>query len=265
MCSSDLIEPGMGERGKKLLEYYDKSLGGLGEQGAEASRFNKALAFLEAGQDARGILSGATTGAKKFLTGEAEIQRQQRAREQALMEAGEKVESGHRKEAKGDIDGAMKDFADARRDLTSIRTAEIAASAHGASDRAKEERIKQIQADFKARTGKDMPYSDALAEHTRLTTTTEGSNRQRAIAAGNKEYAAWEQNLMVNPLQYGDLLKKVGKGDKKAIAEWEEIKKQKRREFQNAAMGDFDVADSGTKGGAKGAVDTKNPLLGGKG
>ena len=45
----------------------------------------------------------------------------------------------------------------------------------------------------------------------------------------------------------------------------EEIKKQKRREFQNAAMGDFDVADSGTKGGAKGAVDTKNPLLGGKG
>ena len=81
----------------------------------------------------------------------------------------------------------------------------------------------------------------------------------------NKEYAAWEQNLMVNPLQYGDLLKKVGKGDKKAIAEWEEIKKQKRREFQNAAMGDFDVADSGTKGGDKGVVDTKNRLLSGKG
>ena len=129
----------------------------------------------------------------------------------------------------------FRSFADARRDLTSIRTAEIAASAHGASDKAKEARIEKIQADYKARTGKDLSYSDALGELTRLTTTAEGTAEARAKIAANTAYEKWEAALFMN---HPDLLDKARKGDKKAIAELNKLKDDKYQELLKRNMPD---------------------------
>jgi len=117
-----------------------------------AERANRALAFLEGGSDPRGFTSGAITGAKSYLKGAGEIAAKAETREATLAESRAKFAAGQRARAAGDIAASDKLFNEAaqlenqaniarNRDATSVRTAEIAASAAGQASRQEEKAI----------------------------------------------------------------------------------------------------------------------------
>jgi hypothetical protein len=163
-------------------------------------RSNMALAFLEGGSDPRGFTSGAVTGAKSYLKGEGEIAASQQTQELALSKAKAEHAAGIQARARGDIEAANKHFdkeAEIKKDL---QVANISAAASrdsaGAAQRYEEAQIKRIQDEYKAKTGKDLSYEEAIKRRTESRTTAadsiEGQNKRAAQTALQE----WKKSVM---------------------------------------------------------------------
>lgn len=177
-----------------------KQQAGLGEATSAKERANLAKAFLKMGSNARGFLPGAIEGAESYLTGAGEIAASQKTQELALGKANAERAAGIQARARGDIEAANKHFdkeAEIKKDLqvAAGNNAATMASA-GATQRYEEEQIKRIQAEYKAKTGKDLSYEDAMKRRTESRTTAADSIESQNKRAAQTALQEWKKSVM---------------------------------------------------------------------
>jgi hypothetical protein len=221
------VKSGASEEDKAYADIIKKQQSGLGEATSAKERANMAKAFLKMGANPRGFLAGAIEGGESYLTGAGEIAGFKQAQETALAKANAEHAAGIQARARGDIEAANKHFdkeAEITKDLkvAGMQSAATMASA-GATQRYSEEQIKRIQAEYKAKTGKDLSYEEAIKRKTEATTTAADSAEARLKTAAGNKYAEWLSNGSLTDMKYQELLKS---GDQAAIAKYLENKKR---------------------------------------
>jgi len=198
MMEKQGFKPGATADEQAYADMVARQQAGLGASTDAKERANRARAFLKMGANARGFLPGAIEGAESYLTGAGEIAAGKEAREMTLAEARAKYAAGQRARAAGDITASDKLFSDAaqlenqaniarNRDATSIRTAEISASAAGQAGRQEEAKVDAYMKDNPGVT-RSQAYA-AVAQYSRGETNE--INRMRyadAALADNMEY-----------------------------------------------------------------------------
>jgi hypothetical protein len=221
------VKSGPSDADKSLGDIIAKQQSGLGDVVDAKERANRAKAFLQLGKNPRGFGAGAIDAAETYLTGAGEIAGFKQTQELALGKANAEHAAGIQARARGDIEAANKHFdkeAEIKKDL---QVAGINAAAHrdsaGATQRYSEEQIKRIQAEYKAQTGKDLSYEDAIKRRTEATTTAADSAEARLKTAAGNKYAEWLSNGSLTDMKYQELLKS---GDQTAIAKYLENKKR---------------------------------------
>jgi hypothetical protein len=158
MMEKQGFKPGATADEQAYADMVARQQAGLGDATSAKERANMAKAFLKMGSNARGFLPGAIEGAESYLTGAGEIAAGKETREMALAEARAKYAAGQRARASGDIAASDKLFDEAKklesqaniarnRDATSIRTAEISASAAGQAGRQEEAKVEAYMKD----------------------------------------------------------------------------------------------------------------------
>jgi len=219
MMEKQGFKSGATEEEKAYADMVAKQQAGLGDATSAKERANMAKAFLKMGANPRGFLAGAIEGGESYLTGAGEIAAGKEAREATLAEARAKYSAAQRARAAGDIAASDKLFSDAakleqeaniakNRDATSITTAGMQAASAGATQRYEEDQIKRIQQEYKAKTGKDLSYEEAIKRRTEAKTTAadsiEGQNKraaQTALQEWKKSVMYTEEYLKMTPAE----------------------------------------------------------------
>lgn len=194
------VKSGPSEADKSLGDIIAKQQSGLGDVIDAKERANQAKAFLQLGKNPRGFGAGAIDAAESYLTGAGEIAGFKQTQELALGKANAEHAAGIQARARGDIEAANKHFdkeAEIKKDLqiAAGNNAATMASA-GATQRYAEEQIKRIQAEYKAKTGKDLSYEDAIKRRTEASTTAADSNETRAKIAAESALNDWKKSVM---------------------------------------------------------------------
>jgi hypothetical protein len=183
-----------------LAAMYAKEQAGMPDTFDAKRRTNMALAALKLGKNPRGLLPGAIDAAESYLTGEGEIASAQKAQELAIGKANAERAAGIQARARGDIETANKHFdkeAEIKKDIQ-IAAGNNAATlgAAGATQRYSEAQIKRIQDEYKAKTGKDLSYEEAIKRKTEASTTAADSNETRAKIAAESALNDWKKSVM---------------------------------------------------------------------
>jgi hypothetical protein len=194
------IKSGPSEEDKSLADLYAKQQAGLGDVVSAKERANQAKAWLQLGKNPRGFGAGAIDAAESYLTGAGDIAGFKQTQELALGKAKAEHAAGIQARARGDFETANKHFdkeAEIKKDL---QVANITASSHvaaaGAPQRYSEAQIKRIQDEYKAKTGKDLSYEEAIKRKTEASTTAADSNETRARIAAESALNDWKKSVM---------------------------------------------------------------------
>jgi len=221
------IKSGATPEEQALAAIYAKEQAGMPDTFDAKRRTNMALAALKLGKNPRGFGAGAIDAAESYLTGEGEIASAQKAQELAIGKANAERAAGIQARARGDIEAANKHFdkeAEIKKDL---QVAGINAAAHrdsaGATQRYSEEQIKRIQAEYKAKTGQDLSYEDAIKRRTEASTTAADTAEARLRGGAAGKFSDWLTSGSLTDMKYQELLKS---GNQAAIDKYLEAKKQ---------------------------------------
>jgi hypothetical protein len=246
------FEPGATAEEKALSELYAKHQAGSKEVTSAQERANMALAFLKAGKNPRGFLPGAIEGAESYITGAGEIATKAEARETALTEARAKFAAGQRARAAGDIAASDKLFHEAAQlenqakiaagnNAATLGAANIHAAVAGQSTKLEKDAI-------------DAYMKEGL-------TYTQAYEKVKQAARGDSNdimRMRYADAALADDPQY---LKYKNSKKPEDQVKAKEIKDAKYREY--GILPPAAAAANPSGGGAKGQVDTKNPLLGG--
>jgi hypothetical protein len=183
-----------------LAAIYAKQKTGLDDVVDAKERANRARSFLALAKNPRGILAGAVDAGETYLTGAGEIAGFKQAQELAIGKADAERAAGIQARARGDIEAANKHFdkeAEIKKDLQ-VAAGNNAATlgAAGATQRYSEAQIKRIQDEYKAKTGKDLSYEEAIKRKTEASTTAADSNETRAKIAAESALNDWKKSVM---------------------------------------------------------------------
>jgi hypothetical protein len=199
MMKSQGVNPeAVGEKGKAYQAALEAQQAGVGGKEDQMERMARAKAFLSltqptGGKNALGQIGsafGEYLGEKAGNIKAIEELKMGNAKAQAEMEA------GNRARAAGDIEAANKHYDKAAEIKKDLQVANIHAAAAGASQRSEEAQIKRLQDEYKAKTGQDLSYADAMRMRTDLKSTAsesiEGQNRRAAQTALQE----WKKSVM---------------------------------------------------------------------
>jgi len=285
------IEERLSPEEKAFRERTAERLSGLDLKKNKAERMNAALAFLEAGSTVGGLGTAAIAGSKKYMLGQADIEKNYTDMQDNLMKSAAEQKVALRKDAAGDAAGALAasekaaefsqkakkdqndaDFAEKRlkseeamaeaRNRASIRAAEIGATI-------KPTEAERLRKDVDAANKAD-PTGQKAAEIIRVAELVNKtlSQKDESITGQALKAAAIEYNKFVNDLAYNPttavLAQQAAKGDPAAIAKIEDIKKRKEIEIYRSYQATPNATASAPPPPNKGKVDSNNPLLGGK-
>ena len=221
------VKSGPSDADKSLGDIIAKQQAGLGDVIDAKERANRAKAFLQLGKNPRGFGAGAIDAAESYLTGAGDIAGFKQTQELALGKANAEHAAGIQARARGDIEAANKHFdkeAEIKKDL---QVAGINAAAHrdsaGATQRYSEEQIKRIQAEYKAKTGQDLSYEDAIKRRTEASTTAADTAEARLRGGAAGKFSDWLTTGSLTDMKYQELLKS---GNQAAIDKYLEAKKQ---------------------------------------
>jgi hypothetical protein len=221
------VKSGATPEEQALAAIYAKEQAGMPDTFDAKRRTNMALAALKLGKNPRGFGAGAIDAAESYLTGEGEIASAQKAQELAIGKANAERAAGIQARARGDIEAANKHFdkeAEIKKDLqvAAGNNAATMASA-GATQRYSEEQIKRIQAEYKAKTGQDLSYEDAIKRRTEASTTAADTAEARLRGGAAGKFSDWLTSGSLTDIKYQELLKS---GNQAAIDKYLEAKKQ---------------------------------------
>jgi hypothetical protein len=256
------FKPGASADEQAYADLVAKQQAGLGDATSAKERANMAKAFLKMGANPRGFLAGAIEGGESYLTGAGEIAAGREAKEMTLAEARSKYSAAQRARAAGDIATSDKLFQEAakleqeakiaaERNATSIATAGITASASKIPYQMQKEEKEAVRAELRTKLGREPTMTEVIAAYSTASNKTADTTVQGQI---EKAFAA-ETELINLKLQNTELDPATRK----------KLEEQKVQIYQNIvkrlSAGQQTAGTSGS--GAKGQVDTKNPLLGG--
>ena len=221
------VKSGATPEEQALAAIYAKEQAGMPDTFDAKRRTNMALAALKLGKNPRGFGAGAIDAAESYLTGEGEIASAQKAQELAIGKANAERAAGIQARARGDFEAANKHFdkeAEIKKDLqvAAGNNAATMASA-GATQRYSEEQIKRIQAEYKAKTGQDLSYEDAIKRRTEASTTAADTAEARLRGGAAGKFSDWLTSGSLTDMKYQELLKS---GNQAAIDKYLEAKKQ---------------------------------------
>jgi hypothetical protein len=239
-----------------------KQQAGLGAATSAKERANMAKAFLKMGANPRGFLAGAIEGGESYLTGAGEIAAGKEARETTLAEARSKYSAAQRARVAGDIATSDKLFQEAakleqeaniakERNATSLATAGITAAASKIPYQMQKEEKEAVRAELRTKLGREPTMTEVIAAYSTASNKTADTTVQ-----GQIEKAFADETKLINlQLQNTELDPATRK----------KLEEQKIQIYQNIVkrLGSGQPAATASSGGAKGQVDTKNPLLGG--
>ena len=256
------FKPGASADEQAYADMIAKQQAGLGAATSAKERANMAKAFLKMGANPRGFLAGAIEGGESYLTGAGEIAAGKEARETTLAEARSKYSAAQRARVAGDIATSDKLFQEAakleqeaniakERNATSLATAGITAAASKIPYQMQKEEKEAVRAELRTKLGREPTMTEVIAAYSTASNKTADTTVQGQI---EKAFAA-ETELINLKLQNTELDPK----DRKKLEE------QKIQIYQNIVkrLGGGQQTAGASGGGAKGQVDTKNPLLGG--
>jgi hypothetical protein len=101
------IEERLSPEEKAFRERTAERLSGLDLKKNKAERMNAALAFLEAGSTVGGLGTAAIAGSKKYMLGQADIEKNYTDMQDNLMKSAAEQKAAMRKDAAGDAAGAL--------------------------------------------------------------------------------------------------------------------------------------------------------------
>lgn len=194
------VKSGATPEEQALASIYASQKAGLGDVVDAKERANRARSFLALAKNPRGMLAGAVDAGETYLTGAGEIAGFKQAQELAIGKADAERAAGIQARARGDIETANKHFdkeAEIKKDLQ-VAAGNNAATlgAAGATQRYSEAQIKRIQDEYKAKTGKDLSYEEAIKRKTEASTTAADSNETRAKIAAESALNDWKKSVM---------------------------------------------------------------------
>ena len=256
------FKPGASADEQAYADMIAKQQAGLGAATSAKERANMAKAFLKMGANPRGFLAGAIEGGESYLTGAGEIAAGKEARETTLAEARSKYSAAQRARVAGDIATSDKLFQEAakleqeaniakERNATSLATAGITAAASKIPYQMQKEEKEAVRAELRTKLGREPTMTEVIAAYSTASNKTADTTVQ-----GQIEKAFADETKLINlQLQNTELDPATRK----------KLEEQKIQIYQNIVkrLGSGQPAATASSGGAKGQVDTKNPLLGG--
>ena len=229
---------------------------GLPEKQRRAEKINEALAWLEAGSTVGGLGTAAIAGGKKYMLGQADIQKTYDDLNDNLVKQSAEMKKGQRAEAKGDIEkaqgfydkatqhklAAQKETATLQNTLKAHemdnisreKQAQIHAAVQNAPTALLKEQLQRYEREMTAENAaKGLPPPTLAQIQERMTTATKQGDE--SVAAANKRgadklYQEFLSGLMSDPFILKDVQKAV-KGDKEALARVEAYKQKRKDEI----------------------------------
>ena len=209
MMRAQGIDPvAVGEKGKAYQAALEAQQAGVGNKEDQLERMAKAKAFLSltqptGGKNALGQLGSAATeylGEKATNIKTIEDLKMGNAKVQS------EIEAGNNARIRGDIETANKHYDKAAEIKKDLQVANIGLQGHlataaaaGATQRYAEEQIKRIQAEYKAKTGKDLSYEEAIKRKTEASTTAADSIESQNKRAAQTALQEWKKSVMFTP------------------------------------------------------------------
>jgi len=266
-------------------KYVAERRTGLSEKQRRAEKMNEALAWLEAGSTVGGLGTAAIAGGKKYMLGQADINKTYEDLNDNLIKQAAEIKKAQRAEANGNIDkaqthyekatgyklAAVKDNASFQNTLTTHemdntsreRAAQINAAVHAAPTELLKQRLKQYTEELTAKhKAEGLPPPTLYDIETRMTQATKTADEtiagaDRRLAKG--KYADFLATLPYDPLIAVDV-QKASKGDKDAAARVEKYKQERKAELGLTSVA---PPSQNTGGVPQGAVDAlkKDPKL----
>jgi hypothetical protein len=254
----------VGEKGKAYQASIEAQQAGIAGKEDQLERMARAKAFLSltqptGGKNTFGQLGSAATG---YLGEKAANIKTIDELKSATAKAGAEYEAGVRARAAGDIEAANKHFDNAQTLQNQLKIAQGnnaatlgAASINAASHKAPYDLVAKekeaVREELRTKLGREPTMTEVIAAYSTASNKTADTTIQGQI---EKAFAA-ETELINLKLQNTELDPK----DRKKLEE------QKIQIYQNIVkrLGGGQQTAGASGGGAKGQVDTKNPLLGG--
>ena len=179
----------------------------------QKEKANVAMAILEAGQDPRGVLSGAIKGGKRSIEGDIAIGKEMEERKSKLSDAAAAHETGMRARAAGDIKTANDMFAKEAEIRKDLQIANINAASANAASNFKMKQMDAIRSDLEAKLGRKPTEVEVLSAYTAAATPAgETAEARTRVAAANK-FADWLNSGNLSDQKYQELVKKGNKED----------------------------------------------------
>jgi len=230
---------------KALETRQAERLAGLGAKQRKAEKMNEALAWLEAGSTVGGLGAAAIAGGKKYMLGQADIDKTYEEMNDNLVKAAAEMKKARRLEAKGDAAGAESKYLKSYELKQSAgiekaklenaiekqklenqgrkETAQISAAAQNAPTNILREQLARYETELAAEhKAKGLPPPTLAQVQERYTKATKGydeASDTRIAVAANTAYGEWLKNQVLDP-----------DWNKLSKAEKEQAKKD---EFQN--------------------------------
>jgi hypothetical protein len=253
--------------GQGLEAKIAERLAGMSDRASQDERAAMRQAFVRLGTEASpgGFLQAATKSVGTYGDARDAAAKVRENMDLELTKMQADIKKGERAEKRGNLDAASKSFENAEnRQLkiaemqNQLKVAGIQASGANAANNLKREEKAAIKADLTKTLGREPTMAEILNAYTKATSVADESADARLRVAANTAYQKWEAGIVLDPM-FRELQKKASKGDEAAAAKIEELKAAKRKQITAEIMGTQQTSSSG---GAKGQVDTKNPLLG---
>ena len=231
------IKSGASEEDKAYGNIVKKQNVNLPDTISARERNDMAMAFLEGAQDPRGLLAGTVTGAKSYLKSAAETDKFKQTQELALGKADAEHVAGIRARDAGDFEAANKHFDNEQTLKNQLKTAQIQASVAGQATKLEKQAIDALVA-------KGVPFEEAYQK----------------VKFGPRLDTAEDTQLKNTAAMLSEQLARMKSKDPKR-AELEAQLAAINKIMTDKSLGKTSATASNS--GARGSVDTKNPLLGG--
>jgi hypothetical protein len=234
-------------------------LAGLGAKQRKAEKMNEALAFLEAGSTVGGLGAAAIAGGKKYMLGQADIDKTYEEMNDNLVKAAAEMKKARRLEGKGDAAGAESKYlksyelqqtagfekaklenAIEKQKLENQgrkETAQISAAAQNIPTNLLKEQLARYETELAAEhKAKGLPPPTLAQVQERMTKATKGydeASDTRIATAASTEYRDWLKAVMYTP-EWGKMSKDDREQAKKD--EFKDILNRMRSAIPGAAV-----------------------------
>lgn len=242
---------------------------GLGDKQRRAEKMNEALAWLEAGSTVGGLGTAAIAGGKKYMLGQAEIQKTYEELDNSLTKEAAEMAKGRRAEARGDMTAAQTHYDKATKlkmdakdknatlanQVTTTQMHTDSAERIAEAQRRSQERIASlnlqghnlshqqmiaekaaIAADLEKSLGRKPTAFEILSTYTDATKQGDNTIAAQDKRAKDAAYLSFLEKLPYDPRIATDV-QKAAKGDKDALARVETYKEQRKQEILSGASG----------------------------